>query len=138
MKFIKWIYLCLESIICAQLDLLNAYKMAGPASNIEVNMETPKIILPKTGWIMYKVLEVQVNKNINSYYTFTLGWKGTFLGNEHWIGLNNIYKLTNDPYALMKLRITMEDFSGTVKEAIYNSFRIEDGVSSLKSFIVFL
>ena len=32
----------------------------------------------------------------------------------------------------MKLRITMEDFNGNVKEANYNTFRIEDAVSSLK------
>ena len=111
--------------------------MAGPVSNTGVNMETPKLILPKTGWIMCKVLEVQVNKNINFYCILTFGLKGTFLDNEHWIGLNNIYKLTNRPSTQMKLRITMEDFSGTVKEANYNSFRIEDGVSSLKLWIVF-
>jgi len=47
--------------------------------------------------------------------------------NEHWIGLENIFKLTNCPSAPMKLRITMEDFSGEVREAYYSSFRIEDG-----------
>ena len=67
-----------------------------------------------------------------------IGLMGTFLDKEHWIGLDNIHKLTNNPSTPMKLHITMEDFSGTVKEANYNSFRIEDAVSSLKLWIVFL
>ena len=95
-------------------------------------MEIPKIISPKIGPLMCKVLEVQVDKTLNFYCVSTFGLKGTFLANEHWIGLDNIYKLTNRPSTPMKLRITMEDFSGTVKEANYNSFRIEDAVSSLK------
>ena len=55
-----------------------------------------------------------------------------FLDNEHWIGLDKIYLLTNNPSAPMKLRITMEDFTGEIREANYNNFRIEDEVSSLK------
>ena len=55
--------------------------------------------------------------------------KELFLGGEHWLGLDNIYTLTNDPTTPMKLRITMEDFSGTMRVANYNNFRINDGVS---------
>merc|ERR1712061_216968 len=51
---------------------------------------------------------------------------------EHWIGLDIIYKLTNRPSTPMKLRIIMEDFSGTVKEASYNSFRIEDATDKYR------
>ena len=48
-------------------------------------------------------------------------------GNELWIGLENIYNLTNRPVP-MELRIVMEDFSGTVKDAYYDTFRLEDKV----------
>ena len=50
------------------------------------------------------------------------------LDKEYWIGLENIYTLTNQLSTPMKLKIIMEDFSGTVKEAYYDSFRIEDQV----------
>jgi hypothetical protein len=40
-----------------------------------------------------------------------------------------MHTLTNQPSTPMKLRIVMEDFSGTVKEAYYNDFRIEDKVN---------
>ena len=40
-----------------------------------------------------------------------------------------MHKLTNDPAAPMKLRIAMEDFNGTKREANYNNFQIADGVS---------
>jgi len=60
-------------------------------------------------------------------YVLMFGFNGTFLEKEHWIGLDNIFKLTNHPSTPMTLKITMEDFSGNVREAYYNSFRIEDG-----------
>ena len=53
----------------------------------------------------------------------------SLLDNENWIGLENMHTLTNQPSTPMKLRIVMEDFSGTVKEAYYNDFRIEDKVN---------
>ena len=37
----------------------------------------------------------------------------------------------------MELRITMEAFNGTVREANYESFRIKDGVSTLIHVEVF-
>ena len=50
------------------------------------------------------------------------------LGNEQWIGLEKIYNLTNRPTIPMKLHIQMEDFSGIVKDAYYETFRIENEV----------
>ena len=50
------------------------------------------------------------------------------LGNEQWIGLEKIYNLTNRPAIPMKLHIQMEDFSGIVKDAYYDTFRIENEV----------
>jgi hypothetical protein len=52
----------------------------------------------------------------------------TLLGNEQWIGLEKIYNLTNRPTTPMKLHIRMEDFSGTVKDAYYDTFRVENEV----------
>ena len=52
------------------------------------------------------------------------------LGNEQWIGLEKIYNLTNRPAIPMKLHIQMEDFSGIVKDAYYDTFRIENEVCS--------
>jgi hypothetical protein len=60
-----------------------------------------------------------------TYVLMCLKWN--FLEKEHWIGLHNIYELTNRPSTPMRLKITMEDFSGEVREAYYKSFRIEDG-----------
>jgi len=47
--------------------------------------------------------------------------------NELWLGLDKIYELTNNTNYVMELRITMEAFNGTVREANYESFRIKDG-----------
>ena len=54
----------------------------------------------------------------------------SYSGNEHWIGLEKIYQLTNRPDIPMKLHIRMEDVSGNVKDAYYDTFRIEDEVCS--------
>ena len=59
-----------------------------------------------------------------------------YSGDEHWIGLEKIYQLTNRPGIPMKLHIRMEDVSGNVKDAYYDTFRIEDEVS--KTHFIFL
>ena len=67
---------------------------------------------------MYPLFEIKIN--IHIYYS----------GNEHWIGLEKIYYLTNRPGIPMKLHIRMEDVSGNVKDAYYDTFRVEDEVCS--------
>ena len=50
-------------------------------------------------------------------------------GDEFWLGLDNIYELTQ-----MKnytLRITMERFDGVIRTAFYTNFKLLDNVSSL-------
>ena len=37
----------------------------------------------------------------------------------------------------MELKITMEDFDGTVRVAYYSNFQIDDEVNSLKTWVVF-
>ena len=59
-----------------------------------------------------------------------------FLDNEHWLGLDKIFKLTNVVDRPMDLRIIMEDFKGEVRDAYYSTFRIEDEVSFLNNQIV--
>ena len=56
-----------------------------------------------------------------------------FSGREQWVGLDNIYALTNRPNVPMQLRISMENMAmesfeiGTVF-AYYDTFRLEDQV----------
>ena len=56
-----------------------------------------------------------------------------FSGREQWVGLDNIYALTNRPNVPMQLRISMENMAmesfeiGTVS-AYYDTFRLEDQV----------
>ena len=57
-----------------------------------------------------------------------------FSGREQWVGLDNIYALTNRPNIPMQLRISMENMAmenfeiGTVS-AYYDTFRLEDQVT---------
>ena len=52
---------------------------------------------------------------------------------EHWIGLDNIYKLTNRRNVTMKLMIFLQqyylDFNATV---MYNDFSLQDKVDQFK------
>ena len=63
-----------------------------------------------------------------------------FSGREQWVGLDNIYALTNRPNIPMQLRISMENMAmesfeiGTVF-AYYDTFRLEDQVKNIHSFI---
>ena len=52
------------------------------------------------------------------------------LGNEMWMGLEDIYTLTNASVP-MTLKIEMTDFSDTYKEANYDNFRLENAVSNM-------
>ena len=58
-------------------------------------------------------------------------------GKEQWIGLDNIYALTNQHGVNMQLRITMEKFSKDEATAYYDNFFLEDRVREvlkLKSY----
>ena len=51
-----------------------------------------------------------------------------YLGKEQWIGLDNIYALTNRPSQPMQLRVHMEKFTGETAEVTYDNFYLEDRV----------
>lgn len=53
--------------------------------------------------------------------------KSFFSGQEHWIGLKNIYYLTQSRG--YTLRVTLKDFTGGVGVANYATFKILDNVS---------
>ena len=48
-----------------------------------------------------------------------------------WMGLEDIYTLTNDASVPMTLKIAMTDFSDTYKQANYDNFRLENAVSNI-------
>ena len=48
-----------------------------------------------------------------------------FLGKEHWIGLDNIYKLTNRKNVKTELRIDLELFSGKKTSVTYDDFYLK-------------
>ena len=59
-----------------------------------------------------------------------------FTGKEHWIGLETIYKLTNIPNKPMKLKVSLERFSGEKVDLYYASFNIKDEVRTYVYCIV--
>ena len=51
-----------------------------------------------------------------------------FPGEEHWLGLKNIYKLTNRQNVTTKLKIILERFSGEITTVLYDDFSLTDQV----------
>ena len=49
------------------------------------------------------------------------------LGEEFWLGLDNIYKLTQSKS--YTLRFTLETFEGVIKTQFYTNFKLLDDVS---------
>ena len=47
-------------------------------------------------------------------------------GQEHWVGLDNMYALTNREDTNMQLRIEMEKYPRGIAKAFYDVFKIED------------
>lgn len=50
-------------------------------------------------------------------------------GEEFWMGLRNMNKMTNILGRPMELRVSLEKFSGEKAEAVYKNFRIGNEVS---------
>ena len=53
----------------------------------------------------------------------------SFLGQEHWLGLDNIYKLTNRKDTKMQLKIDLEYHPGEIESVMYDDFYLEDQVN---------
>ena len=51
-----------------------------------------------------------------------------FLGKEYWLGLDNIYALTNRQDVAMQLRVSVEKFTGENEETYYENFSLKDQV----------
>ena len=50
------------------------------------------------------------------------------LGKEHWLGLDNIYALTNRQDVAMQLRVYMEKFTDENATEYYDNFSLQDQV----------
>ena len=50
------------------------------------------------------------------------------LGKEHWLGLDNIYKLTNRKNVMTQLKIILEYKSGQKHIVTYDDFHLKDQV----------
>ena len=50
-------------------------------------------------------------------------------GEEHWLGLKNIYQLTNRQNVTTQLMIILESFSGVTATVTYDDFSLTDQVT---------
>ena len=53
-----------------------------------------------------------------------------FAGEEVWLGLDSIYKLTNRNNIKIQLKIILERFSGETATVLYDDFSLEDQVNT--------
>ena len=60
----------------------------------------------------------------------------TFVGKEQWLGLDNIYAITNQKVKDMQLRIHMENFHRVEATAFYDNFYLKDRVSETSERIL--
>ena len=51
-----------------------------------------------------------------------------FLGKEYWLGLDNMYALTNRQDVVMQLRVSLENFTDENATAYYDNFSLTDQV----------
>ena len=57
-----------------------------------------------------------------------------FLGKEYWLGLDNIYALTNRQDVVMQLRVFLENFTDENATAYYDNFSLTDQVHPQNQF----
>ena len=60
------------------------------------------------------------------------------IGKEYWLGLDNIYALTNRPGVKMNLRVSMEKFGDEKATSYYEDFSLKDKVSTSLELISFI
>uniref|UniRef100_UPI00398F5A4F angiopoietin-related protein 5-like n=1 Tax=Pristiophorus japonicus TaxID=55135 RepID=UPI00398F5A4F len=83
------------------------------------------------GWTIFQVRNGLDSLNYNK------GWaaykKGFGKSNrEHWLGLENIYSLTNQANKTFKLRVNLKDFENGSAYAEYSEFRIDNGKNNYR------
>ena len=62
------------------------------------------------------------------WFQTTMSLFHLFSGEEHWLGLRNIYKLTNRQNVRTQLKIILESFSGEIATVTYDDFSLKDQV----------
>ena len=60
------------------------------------------------------------------------------IGKEYWLGLDNIYALTNRPGVKMNLRVSMEKFGDEKATSYYEDFSLKNKVSTSLELISFI
>ena len=60
------------------------------------------------------------------------------IGKEYWLGLDNIYALTNRPGVKMNLRVSIEKFVDEKATSYYEDFSLKDKVSTSLELISFI
>ena len=73
----------------------------------------------------------------NQFHFYIITEYILIVGEEFWIGLRNIYKLTNIAGRPMELKVVLEKKSGEKAHALYKNFRIGTEVSSKKYYYIF-
>ena len=71
------------------------------------------------------LMHVELYSVRNKTRKFSISW----LGQEHWLGLDNIYKLTNRKHTKMQLKIDLEYHPGEIESVMYDDFYLEDQVN---------
>ena len=105
--------------------------MAGRQSKAVDNMEIRKTSSLKSGMNMLKALENPVRYFNQLEYHKRLGLNIFYhLGKEHWLGLDNIYALTNRQNVAMQLRVYMEKFTDENATEYYDNFSLQDQVNA--------
>lgn len=112
-----------------------ARKKAGLSSSQEANLEIQETTFSEAGMSMSLDLAILV-KALLFASSQTLPICISASGMEHWLGLNNIFYLTNRNVPI-QLKITMENFSKETRVATYDNFYLEDQVSHSKMTSLF-
>ena len=80
-------------------------------------------MIPQTSQVFQETSRKDLTDNVFSYHCASQQGFGNIDG-EYWLGLENIYWLTNQ--GNYKLLVTLEDWSGRKVFAEYASFRVEN------------
>ena len=105
-------------------------KMDIQPSNPDVNAITQKTISINCGLNIKWVLGLQVIDMLHILLLECFEPTFLYLGQEHWIGLEVMHKMTNRPDRQMQLKVSLERFNGEKATNFYNIFKIGDKVGA--------
>ena len=75
------------------------------------------------------MIDILMHVELYSVRNKTRKFPNSFVGQEHWLGLDNIYKLTNRKDTKMQLKIDLEYHPGEIESVMYDDFYLEDQVN---------